>query len=164
MKEYLKNAPLHPTSFSVGDMVLIEPTKRPPKSKLQPRWIGPFVVITTTGQSYEVQDLNTGKIRQTHVTRMKLYRNDPKHQPANVATWDSELHVIENIVSHSPGQTPARWKFKVRWADFGPSGDTWEPTKNVCKTAVFARYIRDHQLAAFPPSKYPLLPEETDML
>ena len=74
----------------------------------------------------------------------------------NNNTLPDDFYIVDKIVDHIRGSTPARWKFKVHWADYDSSTDTWEPTKNVCKTTAFAHYIRERNLAAFPRSKYPI--------
>jgi hypothetical protein len=55
----LKDSPATPTTFQVGDYVLVSYPNRPP-SKLAPRWRGPMVIVEQIGSnSYSCQDLTT---------------------------------------------------------------------------------------------------------
>src|SRR3546814_8474052 len=48
VSERLKNSPPSPTSFEVGDFVLVAYPSRPP-TKLSPRWRGPMAVVEVKG-------------------------------------------------------------------------------------------------------------------
>lgn len=150
----LARAPEHPTEYHVGDLVLVLPGDR--TVKLKPRWFGPMAVVSRTRDSYNCQDLNNGKIKTLHVSRLKTYVEDPTVDSADAALWDSEVTLVDFIIAHRMGRTPAKWMFKVRWLDYGPDHDSWEPYRSVKLTTAFARYIRDNQLAAFSFAAHPL--------
>jgi hypothetical protein len=159
IQDYLKSAPPNPTGYALGDLVLIAPGKRPPRSKLQPRWLGPFEVATVAGDEYTLRDINSGKTRVVHASRIKIYNPDSSTDSHSAALWDSDQYAIDSIVDHKLGTTRGRSKFRVRWLDYGPSGDTWEPLKHVASSHAFATYIRDHPMDWFPVAKYPLMEE-----
>jgi hypothetical protein len=153
----LESAPEHPTSYEVGDLVLALPAAKQPRSKLLPRWLGPMAIVDGVRDLYICQDLNTGNLRNIHVSRLKLYKDDENVSAANAALWDSEIALVDSIVAHRNGRTPSRYHFQVRWMDYGPEHDTWEPYKHVKKTAAFARYIRAQLLThVFKEDQHPL--------
>jgi hypothetical protein len=158
IEEYLQHAPPNPTTYNAGDLVLLKPGAREKYSKLQPRWLGPMAVVGMVESEYQLQDLNTHKIKLVHPERLKIYVPDAVNEAANVATWDGDETMLDKIVAHKSALTPARWKFQCRWVDYGSDQDTWEPFRHVKHTEAFARYVHDHDLTEFPKDKYPLSP------
>jgi transposase InsO family protein len=157
VEQVLARSPDHPTSYEAGDLVLVLPAARQPRAKFQPRWLGPMAVVSRDVDTYQCQDLVTGTIKHLHVSRLKRYREDDTVAAADAALWDSEITLVDFIVAHQPGATKARWKFKIRWLDYGPEHDTWEPYRSVKLTSAFAQYIRAHQLGAtFKFDEHPL--------
>lgn len=153
----LARAPDHPTTYEVGDLVLVLPAAHAPRGKLRPRWFGPMAIVHRESDTYQCQDLNTDKIRHIHVSRLKRYVDDPTVTAADAALWDSQDFLVDSIVSHLVGPTRAAWRFKVRWLDYGPADDSWEPFASVKKTDAFARYIRaNNLLRTFPAATFPL--------
>ena len=152
----LKAAPPDPTTYDVGSLVLVNPAVRPARAKLQPRWLGPMAIVSRQSDTYVCEDLNTGHHKTVHVGRLKAYVEDPTIPAPDAALWDNEVALVDSIVAHRAARTKAKWMFKVRWLDYDADGDTWEPLRNVRETTAFAHYVRDHQLAPFPPSAFPL--------
>jgi hypothetical protein len=56
---------------------------------------------------------------------------DPKRtMPLVVAQHNEQEFVVESIVGHRGNRTKrSTMEFKVRWADFGKSCDSWEPAR-----------------------------------
>jgi transposase InsO family protein len=137
---YLEQAPANPTSYSVGDYVLVSYPDRAP-SKLHPRWRGPMIVLSVAGNTYDCQDVLTQETSEFDISRLKMYKHDAVVAAEEVATWDEQMFLVENILDHrgSP-KTRTQMKFKVRWQGFGPEYDTWEPYMMVKTLEVFQRY------------------------
>ena len=155
----LAKAPPNPTMFEVGSYVLVKPRGVKDHVKFDVSWWGPYVVVGRDHESYDCQDLNTHKVHQFSADRLKVYRHDIQVPAKQVALWGTREYEVENIVSHKAAATAAKYKFRVRWAGFGPQDDTELPYKDVKELACFRRYIRDHDLPAnlFPRNKLPLL-------
>jgi hypothetical protein len=156
VEKALKDAPETPTVLDVGQLVLIQPAARQRRAKLQPRWLGPYVIIARDSDTYQCQDLNTAHVKTVHITRLKVYKEDPRYASADVALWDSEVALVDSIVGHRHGATRAKYLFKIRWQDYGPESDSWLPFKDIKHTTAFAHYIRQVMLPLFPPDKFPL--------
>lgn len=156
VKDALKRAPPTPTVIEPGTPVLVLPAARGKRSKLQPRWLGPMNVIHHVGDTYHCQDLNSGRVKHVHIGRLKIYKEDPRYENADVALWDSETALVDEVVQHRAGRTRAAYQFKVSWKDYGPESNQWLPYREVKHTTAFAEYIRRVPLPLFPPHNYPL--------
>jgi len=62
---------------------------------------------------------------------------------------DEELYYVERIVKHRVDKK-GNVQYNVRWQGWGPSGDTWEPRKNLegCK-GILEAYEAKHKLGKF---------------
>lgn len=156
INRYLSKSPLAPKMLKDGDAVLVKIHTHDKHDKVRSAWIGPMIITNCQGNTYECQDLLTLKCKYYHIDRLKLYNSDPHYDNAEVALWDAKEYIVDQIIGHKSGRTKAKWTFQVRWKDYGPDEDTWEPYKHVCDTAAFATYIREQNLSPFHPSKYPL--------
>ena len=80
---------------------------------------------------------------------LKLYReNDDelfpdRHPPAPppvIADDGHEEWVIQEIIDERTSHRGRRRQFLVRWAGYGPEGDTWEPLEHVEDTEALDRW------------------------
>ena len=143
VEERLKKTPENPTEFEVGDYVLVSYPERPP-TKLAPRWRGPLIIVDSQGTTYKCQDLSTKKLQDFHITRLKKYNMAITDDPVQVAAADAVEYVVEAIVGHRAAPRKADWTFRVRWAGYAPSEDTWEPYANVRDLAQLDAYRLEH--------------------
>lgn len=154
--KYLDKSPPNPTTFHVNDLVLVQVPTHEKHSKIRSVWNGPMTITKVNGNAYTCQNLISLEEKQFHVERLKIYKPDPHVSDKEAALWDSKEYIIDEIIDHQPGPTKAKWKFLVRWLDYGVDDDSWEPFVNVKHTSQFAKYIRQHRLKPFPPHKFPL--------
>lgn len=141
---YVERGPKEPTRFESGDLVLVSYPGRPP-SKLAPRWRGPMVVIAVEGNHHSCRDLRTGNVLELDVTRLKEYRQDLENDDLEVAARDADEHVVEAIVEHrGNARRRSSLQFRVRWAGYEPSEDTWEAYRDVKDLAALDEYARGH--------------------
>lgn len=143
VEEYVAQSPETPTSFEVGQYVLVSYPDRPP-SKLVPRWQGPVVISGKNGVQYDVQDLSTKGVRSVHVTRLKRYDMAQTDDPLMVAAADGQEYVVEDIVGHRAAQTREGWRFRVRWRGYSAESDSWLPYDQVRDVAAFRAYRLAH--------------------
>jgi hypothetical protein len=127
--------------------------------KIRSAYNGTYTVTGRTGNTYECQDVATLKCRSFHIDRLKLYVTDPNITDSEVALWDAKEYVVQDIVDHKVGKTKSQHKFKVRWQDYGPDQDSWEPYKHVKHTQVFTDYVNANNMTMFctrqPPKQTP---------
>ena len=137
--------------------------KKPP-SKFHPKWLGPFRVvnISDNGNRYSLQNFIDGKIKDYHITDLKLFYHTK--DITDVELYESALrdHIhefpVEMVLEHrtiNQGEhTRVRssdLEFKIRWRGFSSRWDTWEPYKNVRLNEVVIEYMRTNGLARFIP-------------
>ena len=70
IRDRMAKSPENPTTFEVGDLVLVSYPERPP-DKLTAVWRGPLVVQKVENQTYTCQDLVTMQLAPYFVTRLK---------------------------------------------------------------------------------------------
>jgi hypothetical protein len=89
------------------------------------------------------------------VTHLKPFIYDPDFvTPLNVAVKDTDEFVVESIVDHqlSRTQNVSKSIWQVRWKDYTPADDTWEPYANVKDVEAFHEYCRLHGLGDYLPA------------
>jgi hypothetical protein len=140
----LKDSPATPTTFQVGDYVLVSYPNRPP-SKLAPRWRGPMVIVEQIGSnSYSCQDLTTLHVVELPVTRLKLFDASRTANVVEIAAGDHDEYVVEAIVDHKAARRKSDMEFKVRWRGYDPSYDLWLPYAEVRDLEALDAYLADH--------------------
>ena len=133
-------------SVRIGDYVYM--TNHHRQHKLQSRAVGPYVVIDADDSTYVV-DVGGEEVRVSsdHVT--------PAPRPTTTDTTPHPLldgldkpkasppETDEYVIDRLIGIRRARGTYsaKVRWFDYGPKDDTWEPLDNLPRNLVI-RYLR----------------------
>ena len=146
------------TKFPNGSFVLVKylsGTNNRPPTKLHTPMRGPYRVVGMENDHVQMQDVLDidGKVREVHVSMCRPFVYDPKRvKPRDVARRDEDEFFIERIVSHEDttprtSKTKPRkecLKFRVRWLNEGPDGDTVEPWENIRYTTQLWTYLH-HQ-------------------
>ena len=142
--EYLAKSPETPTTFNVGDYVLVSYPNRPP-TKLNAKWRGPLIIVEVSGNTYTCQNLTTLKNISYDISRLKKFHLSDGINPKSIAAADTCELEVEAIVDHR-GSTRKRskMKFRVRWLGYEPEEDTWEPFKNVKDLQALDEYVNQH--------------------
>ena len=113
-----------PTKFPINSYVLEEfpdsgIRRGPPKGKIYPNKRGPLRVVNYVGDKYAIQDLITGKVHDTHVSRLNEYlfdENDISFTPHDAARRDNHEHWVEAILDHKGHQRDkTNMTFEVQW-------------------------------------------------
>ena len=143
------------TVFATGSYVLAthdNPAHAPAKG--QPLLFGPYKVLNNIGSWYTVQDLVTLKSRDYHVVNLRPFDYDAQYtDPAAIARKRDRVYIVESIQAHTGDfkKGTANLKFKVRWAGYSPSEDTWEGWSHLRTNGVLHRYlIKNNQRKLIP--------------
>jgi Chromo (CHRromatin Organisation MOdifier) domain len=116
--------------FLDGSYVMVIDVVR--RSKLDPRYEGPFKVIRRTrGGSYVLQD-NDGTLLPHNYppSALKLISQDP--------IFSGQSYEVEAILDHKD-KGPDRY-YLVKWKNFDKSHNSWEPVTNFNDHAVIDKY------------------------
>lgn len=130
--DYLATSPENPTTFEIGDLVLVSYPNRPP-SKLAPRWRGPYRVVNVMDNTLTLLDLVTERQIEKHVSMCKKFQVQDSANLLDIAAVDSDHFLIDKIVDHVGN--PRRKKslqFRVRFQGYGEDDDLWY-NYNDCK-------------------------------
>ena len=159
------------TEFIAGSYVLVAYPdkglgKRPP-NKLMTQWRGPMLVQSSKGSDYTVEDLSTHRTTTMHVSRLKPFRYDATRvDPKDIAAKDINEFYVEAVLDHAPkGQKrPLRGslRFKVKWAGYDESHDSWEPWALMRDNSIVHAYCRVHGMAGIISKAYEDEPDDSD--
>ena len=149
---HLENYSEERTIFEEGAYVLVEhrhnSLRRGPKSKLLPFLKGPMRVVSHDSMgTYILQDLISQGTKSYHMSNLRPFLYDERTlTPLQAVVTDSlEEFVVEKVVDFCGNSHNKRsdMSFKIRWAGYGESDDTWEPWDGVKSNVAVHRYLRD---------------------
>ncbi|KAG0221948.1 hypothetical protein BGW41_006287 [Actinomortierella wolfii] len=130
MIERFNRTILH-TEFPTGSKVMaIDPIAG---DKLTPTYEGPYVVVRRTkGGTYELKD-GTGDLlgRKFASSQLKLVLDDLN---------DSDIYVVETILSHRPAEEGEGVEYLVKWENFPDEANTWEHEGNFIERQCIEDY------------------------
>ncbi|KAF7722042.1 hypothetical protein EC973_003764 [Apophysomyces ossiformis] len=95
---------------------------------------GPFTVVhKIKGDSYVLRD-EQGVLLPIDIppSQLKLISQD-EIVPAD------QVYEVENIVAHEETEN-GQYRYKVRWKNYPPEQDTWEPYENFTDASTVAAY------------------------
>jgi Chromo (CHRromatin Organisation MOdifier) domain len=143
------------TEFPIGSYVLLTYPTEPP-THLHPRKRGPFEVVKFHNNDYTLRVLVSNKELTVHVTRLTPFEHDPVYtDPRLVANVDQEAFDVESILAHRGNlNRKGTLEFRVRWAGYDETSDTWEPWKNLRTNEQLHLYLRKKGLSRLLPSQF----------
>jgi len=120
--------------------------QRPP-TKLHSLWRGPLRVVNHIGPVYTLQDIDTLKLEDVHVTLLKAFRIDEESTDSvAVSKADKQSFTVEAIKSHrGDPKLKSTLAFLVKWKDYEESNNTWEPWAGLRTNAVLHAYLKSHK-------------------
>jgi len=155
-KKVNKYSGLIPTTYEVGDYVLVSyPDKKAP-NKLDPKWYGPMQVVKVNRSLYYLLDLVSGTILERHSSFIKPFRYTDKNKitPFDIAMRDKQDYLVSKLVAHRLVSEVAgknlknSYEFKVRWLGYEASEDTWLPWSAVRELKAMDSYLVENKKLA----------------
>jgi hypothetical protein len=154
-KDKIKNKNKKPTSYKVGDYVLVSYPDNKLPNKLDTKWYGPMKVVKTNRSQYYLVDLVTGTTIDRHSSFLKPYIHSDKNvSPYQVAMRDKQEYLVDKLVAHrlvseiAGVNNKTSYEFKVRWLGYTALDDTWLPWKEVRDLEAMDRYLRNNKTLA----------------
>ena len=138
--------------FRVGELVLLS-TKNV-RLKLMPKWLGPLKILKLVGPvAVQLELPSSLKMHSVfHVSLIKPYHMsgtfNPLPFPMDYIENDPVFKVeslldsrIRKVGSHRITE------YLVRWADFSPIHDSWEPSENILDPSLISDFERSIEIA-----------------
>ena len=147
---HMANADPKRTTYANGEYVLVAypsnaVTLRKAPNKFLPNLKGPMKVMGKTGDRYQLQNLVTEEIEETHITNIFPYFQDGLGYltPKQVAMRDVlTLFEVQEIMSHRGDlQYRTKIEFLVRWTGYGEEDDLWLPYSELRDNVATHRYL-----------------------
>ena len=129
-----------PMSFAVGDKVMLL-TKNlrqlRPSKKLSDRYLGPFVVEQVVGTHRQAYKLKLPQIYHIppvfHVSLLEPFIQGANEEltEQQIIEIEGELHwIVESVLAHRDNTKTKRREYLVKWRDYSPAENTWEPAEH----------------------------------
>ena len=150
------------TEFADGTFVVAKPHDNPlsgrrPTTKFDPKWAGPYQVVSHRDNTYRLRDLVVSDTYiERHIRDLKPFRFDPRYtDPIDVVARERQELFVDEIISHQGDPEDKRnMSFRVRWLGFGPDRDTYEPWSALDSNTLLHKYLIDHGLHALIPPRF----------
>ena len=148
------------TEYPVNSYVLVEyPTNaysRGEPTKFHSHWRGPMKVVSNTGMEYKLLNLVTNIVETHHIKRVKPYEYDERElTPEDIALKDNQYFLVAQILAHKGNiKQKSTLRFKVKWANYGEEGNTWEPWNTLRNNLVLHQYLREKKLDKLIPPRF----------
>jgi hypothetical protein len=124
---------ISPQAFPAGATVMIKDPVR--QNKFEPTYIGPYTIMRRSrGGAYVLKDA-TGDLLDRHVPadQMKLIARRKRRLDK-----DQPIYEVHSILNHRG--SPGAYEYLVRWTDYGPDRDSWEPASSFLDDSTIHRY------------------------
>ena len=124
---------ISPQAFPAGATVMIKDPVR--QNKFEPTYIGPYTIVRRSrGGAYVLKDA-TGDILDRHVPadQMKLIARRKRRIDS-----DQPVHEVHSILDHRG--SPGSHEYLVRWTDYGPAHNSWEPASSFLDDSAIQKY------------------------
>ena len=115
-----------------------------------------FRVIFVHTKCWRIATRSTSsRISSTHIHNLRPFNYDPaRTSPLAIAQQNEQEFVVESINGHRGNrQRRSTMEFKVRWAGFGESCDSWEPYKALLHVDKLHDYLRANAMKTLIPSE-----------
>lgn len=137
--------------YEVGDFILMSYPNRPP-SKLSAKYRGPLLVTEKYREDmYQVRDLITSRVYDTHVSSMFAWTGVPGETASDVlkvAALDTDEYVVEAIIDHRflPGKSRGKtnMEFRVKWLGYSDEDEEWMPWHKANELSALDDYSKAH--------------------
>ena len=133
--------------FQISDMVLLsskhilrDNLSGRPKSKFQPKYVGPYKVLNKVGSvAYRLKIPASSRFHNVfHLSQLKRYVSPLESEflqsparPPPIYIDSSEEFEVEHIIAHRHRGRKRTLQFLIRWKGYPDSENTWEPEDNL---------------------------------
>ena len=154
-KELLRTDLLHVSAkqlhthieYPIGSYVLVHYRSGSPPSRLHTSWRGPMRVVSGSNSRFTLHDLIKNTDKDYHVSDMKEFRYDPSVvDPVDVARRDHMEFFVESIIDHRDVKLRTTAQFLVKWKDYPPSSNSWEPYSSLRDVVALHEYLKSKKL------------------
>lgn len=139
-RERTKLNPEIQTTFKPGDYVLLDNPDR--VSKLQPRYRGPYEVLSQVKNDVEVRHLLRHNVMKLHVSKLKIFHGT-REQAFKAAQLDSDEYEVDKFLAYRGDPLRRReMDFLVRFCD---GSELWMPwSADLFQTVPYGVFCETH--------------------
>jgi hypothetical protein len=152
----LAKTPTH-NKYQPGDYILWNPLETPQSfrsSKLSPKLLGPYEVITQTKNDITCRHVITNVVSKLHSSRVTPFVGS-SDAATSAALLDREEYIVDSVLSHrgNPKRVNSL-EFLIHWHNYSSDHDTWEPWAEVKKVSVIHNYLHANNMSNIVPRQY----------
>jgi hypothetical protein len=155
--------PSEVTELTDGSLVVVKSHDNPlsgrrPATKFDPKWAGPYEIVSHSGNTYKFKDLIVvaDTFIDRHIRDLKPFRFDPRYrQPTDVVARERREMFVEEIIAYTGDPDQKKdMTFRVRWLGFAPDRDTYEPWSSLDSNTILHRYLIDNGMQKLIPPRF----------
>jgi hypothetical protein len=138
VRQRISPNPAVPTLYKAGDLVLLEISK--PISKLQPRFLGPYLVLGQVKNDVQVRHVVRDTVSIVHVDHLKIFRGS-LDEARKLALLDQDEYQIDAFLAYRGEPLKRRtMEFLVRFCD---GDEIWLPwSQDLFNTVQYETFCR----------------------
>ncbi len=142
--QYLEqaNSNRNPCEFKVGEEVMLNIGQinlpNHPKSKLKPRWLGPFKITGAVGNATYRLDISLDIHKVFNADRLKRYFRREGSAPSRPKPDRGGRYEVERIINRRFNKRAKRLEYLVKWTGYAIEDSSWLPLSELssCKDSV----------------------------
>jgi hypothetical protein len=121
---------------------------------LSPKLLGPYEVIEQIKNDITCKHVTSNVTYKLHASRVTLFVGS-KNDAQSTALLDREEFIVHSVVKHRGNpRKPSSLEFLIRWENYSPEYDTWEPWMEMKKISVVHEYLFNNNMVHIIPSQY----------
>ena len=135
-------------TYQSGDLILWNPKEHSHSfrsTKLSPKLLGPYSVTTQIGNDISCTHCQLGTQHIFHSDRVTPFIGTTT-SAEKLGLLDREEYIVEKILTHRGAWSlPKSLEFLVRWQDYAPDSDSWEPYQALKYVTALHKYLKAHR-------------------
>jgi hypothetical protein len=145
-----------PRMLLEGEFVLLRSAVAGKMTKLNCKWLGPYVVfdrVDPMAPLVHILDLSTRRVREAHLQDLIVFdmARTTVMEAERLAAVDTFEYQVEKILDHkcntSRKDKKSDYWFLVKWLNYDET--TWEPFENVKTNVLVTKYANEISLKMF---------------
>ena len=139
-----------------GQFVLLRAAVAGKTTKLNCKWLGPFIVmdrVDSKAPLVHIFDMSNRRVREAHMQDLVVFdmARTTVMEAERLAAADSFEYTVEKILDHkcttSQKNKKSDYSFLVKWLNYDET--SWEPYDNVKYNILVTKYAEEHNLTMF---------------
>ena len=149
--------PKSQNTYQPGDLILWNPRETPQSfrpTKLSPKLLGPYEVIQQIKNDISCRHVTKNVVSKLHTSRVTPFVGS-KSEAQSAALLDREEFIVHSVIKHRGNpKKVSSLEFLIRWENYSPEHDTWEPWAEMKSVSAVHLYLSNNNMKTIIPKQY----------